>query len=155
MVIGGALLFVLVGAGVVVALALMMTVMYRAFSAGSGYGELARRFPAPYEPAGRRYDWQHAAVGAVRWRNAATLVFSPEGLYLALLPRMPLLGHPSVNRHPAVLIPWTEIKQMAPTKLYWQQAVTLTIGEPVVAKVTLMQPFLSLVTPYTTVRPPG
>lgn len=135
--------------GVIVLLFVMMTVMYRAFAAGSGYNELARRFPATYVPVGQRYDGQSIRIGAVRWRRAATMLFAPEGLYLALLPAMPVLGNPAFNRHPAVLIPWSEIKAGTPATLYWQRAVALTIGQPTIAVITIHQPFFSLIAPYT------
>ena len=133
-------------------LAVALPLMYRAFASGSGYAELARRFPADHVPEGRRYDWQSVRFGAVRWRRCATLIFSPEGLYLAFMPAMPVLGRLHVNHHPAVLIPWAELKSATPTTLYWQRAVAITIGKPTVAVLALYQPFFSLIEPYTSVR---
>lgn len=147
--VGGVLFFCGIFGGVIVVLFVMMTVMYRAFAAGSGYDELARRFPATHVPAGPRYDGQSIRIGAVRWRWATTMIFGPEGLYLALMPTLPVLGRPWFNHHPAVLIPWGEFRAATRGMLYWQSAVSLTVGEPRLAVITMYLPFLPLIQQYT------
>lgn len=148
----GAMFFVLIFAAIIGLLVVVMPLMYRTFATGSGYAELARRFPASHVPDGRRYDWQSIRLGAVRWRRCATMIFSPEGLYLSFMPAMPVLGKPQFNHHPAVLIPWAEMKSATPATLYWQRAVAISLGEPTVAVLALYQPFFSLIEPYTSLR---
>lgn len=150
----GILFFFVIFAAVIALLAVVMPLMYRTFATGSGYAELARRFPADHVPDGRRYDWQSIRLGAVRWRRCATMIFSPEGLYLSFMPAMPVLGKPAFNHHPAVLIPWTEMRSAAPTTLYWQRGVAISLGEPAIAVLAIYQPFFSLIEPYTSVRVP-
>jgi hypothetical protein len=144
----GGLFFAVVALICLTAVILGMALLFRLFAGGSGYAELARRFPAGAEPIGPRYSGQHVQVGAVRWRRAATLVFAAEGLYLAFLPTTPLLGSSVFSKHPPVLIPYSEIRAVRPARLYWQQAVALTIGDPQIAVVTLLQPFYSLLEPH-------
>jgi hypothetical protein len=147
------LLFPTVIALVLLMLYFMTKLIFRLSAVGSGYAELARRFPAPHEPVGQKYTRQSIRIGAVRWRWSATLVFSPEGLYLAFMPGAPIYGDPGFSRFPPVLIPWSEIRSAARGTLYWRSAVTLTIGDPTIAQVTLWQAFFPLIEPYTAVRP--
>jgi hypothetical protein len=78
----GIVFFSVIFAAVTAVLAVVLPLMYRTFATGSGYAELARRFPADHVPEGPRDDWQSLRLGAVRWRRCATMIFSPEGLYL-------------------------------------------------------------------------
>jgi hypothetical protein len=138
--------------GVVLLLICLIPAMLGLFSGLSGYAELARRFPAPQEPAGQKYEWQSIRIGAVRWRLSANIVFSAEGLYLSLMPKMPVLGNPAINRTPPVLIPWSEIKAAAPARLYWFPAVSLAIGDPLIVRIAIFRSFLPLIEQYSPVR---
>jgi hypothetical protein len=68
-------------------------------------------------------------IARVRYRRCVTLNVSQEGLWLWV--RAPL------SRHPAVLIPWEEVKQVQGTRLYGQGATELSVGSPEVGRVTV------------------
>jgi len=57
-----------------------------------------------------------------------------------------------VVSHPAVLIPWPEVKHRKETRFFLQPAAELTIGEPKVATVTLLGDLAAAVRPFL---PPG
>ncbi len=145
-------LVALFAALVLLTLALMWW-MHRIFARGSGYAELARRFPADHEPQGQKFTGQHVRVGAVRWRFCTTIVFSPEGLYLAVMAGVPVIGNPRFTGHPPVLIPWSEIREVRRTVLYWRRAVALTVGEPAVVTLAMYESFWPYIAQYVSVRP--
>jgi hypothetical protein len=53
-----------------------------------------------------------------------------------------------LSKHQPILIPWSEVKQVRETVLYWQRAMRLSIGVPEVATVTLQMNLFDLVRPY-------
>jgi hypothetical protein len=148
----GILSFLLLFAAILALIFVFSRLLYGIFARRSGYAELARRFPADHEPEGQKYTWQTIRVGAVRWRFCTTIVLSPEGLYLAVMSRMPLFRDPAFNRHPAVLIPWSEVKAVYPTILFLQRAFALAIGDPKITAIAFFQRFLPLIEPYISVR---
>jgi hypothetical protein len=147
--------FVVVFGGILVLTLVLMRLMFRLFSRVGSYGELAARFPADHEPEGDRFTGQHIRVGAVRWRFCTTIVFSPEGLYLAVLRGVPVIGDPGFTGHPAVLIPWSEIKAVGRTIFYLQRAVALSVGEPRIATVAMLVRFWPYIAPHVSARLQG
>lgn len=125
------------------------------FASPGGYRALTRRFPAPAAPAGQRYDGQGLRIGSVRRQRSATLVFAPEGLYLALLAALPGTGPMPAPYPEAMLIPWTEFRAAKPDKLFGESAVSLTIGEPQIAVITMHMQFFLLVQHYTQLQLAG
>ena len=73
-------------------------------------------------------------VGRGTWKNCVAIGVEPAGLHLAI--RIPILG--SFGKKP-VLIPWDEIVESAPSRLYWGPARRLVIGRPTIATVTLTE----------------
>jgi hypothetical protein len=128
---------------------LLIRFMWRIFFRASGYSALAGRFTADHEPQGETFTWQHLRIGVVRYRFCTTMVFSPEGLYLTVGRNIPLLRNMAIAQHPALLIPWSEVKAVNPTILYLQSAIALTIGEPQIAVIAMMSRFAPLVKHYT------
>lgn len=134
----GLIALILLAAGLFVAG--LCAFVFAVFRRASGIGRLAERFAAAGPPAGPVYDRQTVQVGAVRWRNCVTIGATPQGLYLALRPAFP--------RYPPLLVPWSEIKGAQTVRLYWRQAVRLTIGAPEVGSLTVLMPIYSLIYPY-------
>lgn len=108
------------------------------FSKISGLDELARCFSATREPQGTELTKQTVQIGAVRYKRCVTVHVDAEGLFLQII-------FIFSKSRPPFFIPWHEIKQVQITRLYWQQAITLTISDPPVTKITLPKPTYSLI----------
>lgn len=93
----------------------------------SGWSRLALLFRAAAEPPGYACARQMLRAGSVRYRGAY-LNFGREGLYLRC--GLPL--------HPPLLIPWPAFTGIMRDTLRWQPAVTLTVGQPRRASITLL-----------------
>ncbi len=103
----------------------------RSFAKTGGYAALAERYPAPEAPPGpviRGASVMFARTVAYRFHTE--LGASPAGLWVHPRPR-------GLGEHPALLIPWEEIRRIEPTRLYWERAVRLTMGDPPVGEVTI------------------
>lgn len=115
----------------------MMRTLFRLFS--GGWTTLAERYPATGPPVGEIHTGQHLQVGAVRWRFCVTVCAMPEGLYLAVQPRQKLARAVGLGKdQPALLIPWSELRENGRAMLYWQQAARFSVGEPPVGTILLM-----------------
>jgi hypothetical protein len=148
-IIGGIIGVVLLYGLFILAILFVIRYMWRIFFRASGYSALAERFSADHEPQGETFTWQHLRIGVVRYRFSTTMVFSPEGLYLTVGRNIPFLRGMAMAQHPALLIPWSEVKALHPTILYLQSAVAMTIGEPQVAIISMMSRFTPLIEHYT------
>jgi hypothetical protein len=116
----------------------MMRPLFRLFS--GGWGRLAERYATTQAPGGHIHTSQHVQIDAVRWRFCATICAMPEGLYLAVQPRMALARAVGLGKdQPPLLIPWAELRVTGPTLLYLQPAVRLAAGEPPIAAIVLMR----------------
>ena len=111
-----------------------MSIFTHAFNKFGGYDDLAVRFPCASEPEGPRWDRQCVEFGAtMRYDWCTTLVVTQAGLYIQARP-------PAQGVQAAIFVPWREIRDARPVRLYWRRAVRLTCGEPPAGKVTLWQP---------------
>jgi hypothetical protein len=137
----------LVLAGVFVcmmAAALTLVVRVLARNAGGGMRGLLDRYPAGdaclegYRFAPRRT----VQVGSVILKRSATIGTGPQGLFLK---------HPW---RPPVLIPWNEIRSVDRASLYWREAVSLVVGSPPVARLTLFPEDFATVRPSLSHRAP-
>lgn len=116
------------------------------FTGASGWTRLAQNFPAPAEPQGYVFSGQTVRVGIVRYRWSTRLSFSPQGLYLRT----------GLPMHPPLLIPWTAVTAVNSDTLYWLPAVTLTIGSPQLARVTIFAKHWALLQQFLPPNlPPG
>ena len=114
--------------------------MLRIFGRVSGLNRLAQAYPALSTPAGPTLAGRTVQIGAVRYRRCVTVHVSDAGLYLWV--------RPVLSRHQPILIPWSEVKQVRETMLYWQRAMRLSVGMPEVATVTLLMDLFTLVSPH-------
>ena len=119
--------------------------MFQVFGRVSGLNRLAQAYPAPHTPTGPTLTGRTVQIGAVRYRRCVTVNVSEAGLYLWV--------RPVLSQHQPILIPWSEVKQVRETVLYWQRAMRLSIGMPELATVTLQMNLFDLVRPYLGVRP--
>jgi len=124
---------------------LAMVGMFWVFGRVSGLNRLAQAYPAPHTPTGPTLTGRTVQIGAVRYRRCVTVNVSEAGLYLWV--------RPVLSKHQPILIPWSEVKQVRETVLYWQRAMRLSIGMPELATVTLQMNLFDLVRPYLGVRP--
>ncbi len=119
---------------------LAMVGMFRVFGRVSGLNRLAQAYPAPSVPQAPTLTGRTVKVGAVQYRRCVTVGVSEAGLYLWV--------RPVLSKHQPVLIPWSEVKQVRETVLYWQRAMRLSIGMPEVATVTVLMNLFDMMRPY-------
>jgi hypothetical protein len=98
-----------------------------------GYDGLAARFPGTTQPQGSQWENRCVQFGSMRYDWCVTIVVGQDGLWLQ--PRPPLQGAQT-----PVFVPWSEIRDVHPTMLYWRRAVRLTCGEPPAGTITVWQP---------------
>jgi ankyrin repeat protein len=99
----------------------------------TGWSRLAGRFAAPVALGGQTFARQDADVGTVgfiRIRNLMRAAALDKGLYLA----MPTLARPG---HPPLLVPWTEMRVADERQILGRPVVTLAVGSPELATITL------------------
>ncbi len=111
------------------------------FAKTSGLDRLADKYAIKQQPEGSYFSKQTIQIGAVRYRKCVTIGLCPSGLYL--WPR------PIFSKNPAILVPWPDIVNTQPAKIYQNRATELTIGEPRIGAVRVyvdiyrkMEPFL-------------
>ncbi len=95
----------------------------------SGLNQLTKKYLATRKPESLLVDHQTLQVNSVRYRRCVSIGISPAGFYLWVRPRL--------LQHPPALIPWNEMKPERETRLYWQPAMQLSVGEPQVAKLII------------------
>lgn len=97
-----------------------------------GWSDLEPHFATdhgPTEPIARAAS---VMVGATARKNCTAIGIEETGLRLAV--KVPLLG--GFGRRP-LLIPWEEIVETAPARLWWGPARRLVVGSPPIATLTL------------------
>ena len=110
-----------------------MSIFTKAFDKLGGYDALAARFPGGPEPQGQRWEKQCAEFKTMRYDWCVTIVVTVEGLWLQARP-------PAQGTQAAIFVPWAEIREVRPTRLYWRKAAQLTCGEPAAGSITFRQP---------------
>jgi hypothetical protein len=88
----------------------------------SGWRTLAARFRHQFNESVRISGWYSARM---RWgchyNNALKVGVNSEGLSLATMVILP--------QHPPLLIPWSEIRVMRRTKVFWWTLIYLELGQ--------------------------
>jgi len=112
------------------------------FARGGGYAALAERFETsapPPEPARRNQTVM--LDNTVAYRFCVSIAATPAGLYLRPEPK-------GLGKHPAVLVPWSEVTKVERTRLYWQPAVRLSIGAPKITELNVWATVFEAFRPY-------
>jgi hypothetical protein len=101
------------------------------FAVISGWRSLARRFRAPARPGGQRVWGQVRDVGIAPEQWVTHLIVSQQGLYLYRSFLFRFL-------HPALLIPWSEVRLVREVKMLWWYSYQLELGQITRLRVTQM-----------------
>jgi hypothetical protein len=95
-------------------------------SAIGGWRRLGKHFTTRVRAVGDVYRMQTGRVGIVNYPFSLTIALSPNGLRLAVWPR--LFGHPPL------LIPWSEFRDIQ-AQWHFVKLDGLTVGEPIIATI--------------------
>ncbi len=144
------LIILLVISGVVVLAVFVVGLVYVAISLGrllggtaGGWRQLASAYTTTNVATGQISTRATIQVGAVTYKRCVTLGVADEGLYVTIW-------------RTTALIPWNEFKAMGPTTLYWQQVPKFSIGDPIVATMTVPAAVfqaMQLRLPHTLLKP--
>ena len=99
------------------------------FAFSSGWLSLASRFRAPSRPEGKKVTDQVKQMGRVPERGVTHMIISEHGLYLYASFLFRFL-------HPALLIPWNEVRLVGEYKTLWWYTYELDIGQITTLSVT-------------------
>lgn len=110
------------------------------FTIKSGLSVLGDRYKITQQPEGTYYSKQTVQIGAVRYRQCVTIGLCDSGLFL--------WAQPIFSNNPRLLIPWPDIKVDGPAKIYHNQAVALSIGDPAVGHIRVYKKVYQLMAPY-------
>lgn len=99
---------------------------------GSGWDAMAGLYTYSGPVPSKAWPRQTMMVGKVQYRNTVNFALLPEGMYLQT----------RFNQQ-ALLIPWRAFSGCQPTTLYWQRAYMLTVGNPVLGSITLLNPLFN------------
>jgi hypothetical protein len=86
-----------------------------------GWGSLAQIYPAPSQPAGRKFSTASASLGGTNYNNCLIVVVANEGFFLQ--PWLPFRMF-----HPPLLIPWNAFSPFQERKMLWAKLYTSTIS---------------------------
>jgi hypothetical protein len=95
-----------------------------------GWSALAVRFPAVEEPAGEKFRFCSVRIGIALYRSATTAIKTDTGLYLSMYVLFRL-------GHPAILIPWSEMKNPQAKRIFGASWIEVTISTPSIIVVRL------------------
>jgi hypothetical protein len=102
-----------------------------AISRIGGWGALASKYRATSVPDGKRFWFQSATLGSMKYGSCLTVVVGSAGLYLAVFA-------PFRMGHPPLLIPWTELHGLREKRFLWLwRLVEMQVGTPAIATLTL------------------
>ncbi len=114
------------------------------FEKMSGLLKLVQNYPSKSSLAHVSRVRQTVKFGVVRYRRCVRVDFNEQALFLAV--------DPPLGRHLKLQIPWSEIKNVRSTSLYWLPAVRLSIGDPEVGDVTIYKKLFDQISRYIQTR---
>jgi hypothetical protein len=97
-----------------------------------GWDRLVEKFRANDSFHGTRVGVVSATINQSNYNGSLVLKYNYEGIWLRPVFIFRLF-------HPAVLIPWTEIKEVRDRKMFFVKLKELVIGNPFVAIITLKE----------------
>lgn len=107
------------------------------FSKISGLDKLIKAFPALRPPDGQSFNRQTVRIGSVCYKNCVTVTVNSVGFFLDV--------KTIFSKNKLLFIPWNTVKGIEHTKVYWQSAVALSVGDPFIASVTFIGSLVPLV----------
>ena len=95
-----------------------------------GWADLAARFKMEGKFHGTRIGLISASINSSSYQNSLILKYNDHGIYLnPILPFRPF--------HPALFIPWTEVKEVREKKIFIITYKELIIGDPFIAHIMI------------------
>jgi len=95
----------------------------------SGWLSLSNHFRATFRPEGQKVTSQVKQMGMVPENRVTHLIISEQGLYVYANFLFRFL-------HPALLIPWSEVRLVREIKTLWRYTYQLDIGQITTLRVT-------------------
>lgn len=98
----------------------------------SGWSRLVQRFRADRLPFdGETFRFQFLRIGWCDYNGCVTYHVAPEGLFISIWLIFP--------GHPALLIPWNELRATSETKRRWFATTLFEVSSPSLCKMTVPQ----------------
>ena len=125
-------LFVVVLAGLVLGARYVVPIVAQHFKGASGgWNRLSRVYASRRHLPAQVRRRQNVVVGQVVYRWCVDVGADDKGLCLER-------GFPfSIFGRRPLFIPWSDFKRIEEARLFWRQAVLLSIGEPLVGTITV------------------
>lgn len=121
-----------------------MSLFTRAFNKLGGYDQLVARFPGGPQPPGPVWERQSVQFSrSMRYQWCVTVVVAQGGIWLQARP-------PAQGLQAPLFVPWSEIREARPVRLFWRPAVRLGCGAPEVGAVTVFRPIWDVAAPFWT-----
>jgi hypothetical protein len=136
-------LFIIVFAGFFAGIFFFVLFIIKKFSGDDGSWQkllLNYKYQSAFVPEGISVKFKSVKVGNIIYRNSMNLIITSSGLYLST--------NFLFGRIPALYIPWNSISQIEDDILYWKKSYKLSIGNPIISKITLMKPEYDLIMKY-------
>jgi hypothetical protein len=135
------ILFIVVFSGFFAGIFFFVLFIIKKFSGDDGsWQKLLVDFRATFQPEGKRIKFKSVKVGNIIYRNSMNLITTTTGLYLST--------NFLFGKIPSLFIPWNSISQVEDDVLYWKKSYKLSVGNPIVSKITLMKPEYDLIRDY-------
>jgi hypothetical protein len=127
----GWLLIPAIVVGFLVAFPLLWCAVMWILSGISGWRALAARYASgERQMGGARRDSVTGMIGAVSYRSVLTVRMDDYGFSLEVMPLFRI-------GHPRLFIPWSEISERRSRQVLWWKSVSLSVGHPAIATITL------------------
>lgn len=96
-----------------------------------GWQRLAKRYRTTRPPSVKAFRMTSCTIGLFcSYKSCLNIYVSAEGLYLSVIFLFRLA-------HPPLFIPWDDIRVTGEDQFFWVKTVTLAVGNPIIASVTL------------------
>ena len=136
-------LFIIVFAGFFAGIFFFVLFIIKKFSGDDGSWQKLQanyRYQAPIAPVGMRVKFKSVKVGNIIYRNSMNLIITTNGLHLST--------NFLFGKIAPLFIPWSAISNIEDDVLYWKKSYKLSIGNPIISKITLMKPEFDLMRNY-------
>lgn len=101
----------------------------------SGWNELVKKYQTSISPASEKiFTKQNLQIGLVQYRYCASIAVLENGLFISL-------------NQSSILVPFSDIKNVQESTLYWQKVYNLDLGEKL-PQVTVFENIYELIKKY-------